>query len=93
MPPKGAILKAAQEALESKSWDEVLRLCDQVPSPSPYPILVCRGLAATGLQQWEVRETGKKHGHHVDPTRSYQYDDDDNDSNHLITHHHHGNRT
>jgi len=56
MPPKGAVyVKAAQEALEAKEWDKVLQICKEVPVPSlPYPLLVCKGMAAAGLRDWEV---------------------------------------
>ena len=57
MPPKGAAyVAAAQEALEAKAWDKVLQICKEVPmAPNlPYPLLVCRGMAAAGLQDWEV---------------------------------------
>lgn len=49
-----ALLKAATEAFEAGDYKGVLTL---VPSDDdrPYPLLVCRGMAALQLKEWKVR--------------------------------------
>lgn len=47
-----ALLKSATDAFEAEDYEGVLRL---VPSDEhPYPLLVCRGMAALKLQNWKV---------------------------------------
>jgi hypothetical protein len=55
------LLAAAEEALNREDWEGALRIAEdpRLPSPPPFPVLICRGLANCGLARYQVRQPWK----------------------------------